>query len=391
MSPIDFLSSATGNPIKSRRMIAVQSDLGVPPLDADFVEFYGNGGPLNIQPETVAPELLSTSRDPLQMLEGKLRVGNGPMSLGDADPNSKGLLRLLASICGGYDYSLLASGRSRFIFRPSGAATVAALALLNDNDVIPRTRMMDILPSQLRVEASPGSTLRVTSRLAIGRFDMLGAVTQTAGTGATKPRFMGYLHDHAWAADADAADFKPVIQVVSESARTFKAKKNAAATFGSAVYTWEYDVPVRVYDEDGVPIGSFAEPLLMLVQTGDTHTDLDEFTIDNRRASFGAASIPTRRTIPSVSTQISYAAQGGALAPGRAEGGWSVELTKPEIEVEDDVGGRQASTLLDIGEIACRISVDRRILAPPAGAGLDGQKALLGAEPLVVALQMENK
>lgn len=386
MTSIPFLSSATGNPIKTRRMIAVQSAMGVPPDEADFVEFYGNGGPLAISPQTEAPELLSLSRDPLQQLVGKLRVDNGPLSLGNADPNSKAFLRILASICGGYDYSLLASGRSRFVFSPAGASQIAALALLNDNDVLPRSRMIDILPSLATLEASPGDTLRFTSRLEIGKFDMLGLVTKTAGTGTIMPKFFGYLHDVAWA--ADGADKVVVVQIVSTSAKTFKAKDSAAASFGSDTYVYEVDVPVRVYNQDGVPIGEFGEQLRMLI-TAACQADLtnaDEFTIAIRRGTFGSPSIPTRRIIPSVATQILYDGH-----EGRSEGGWSINWAKPDVDQEEDVGGRQSKSIIDTGDIVCTIGIDRRIVAPPAGQGLDGQKALLGATPMVVALQAENK
>lgn len=378
---IPFLQGATGDPINLRRKIAPQAERGVPAVTG-FSEFYSNGGPIVITPETYEPQVISNSGAPLQQLIGKLRVGNGPMAIGDVDPANKAMLMLLDNLCRRHDFTDIGLGRKRWNFHLGGAtASAPFLTLLNDSDVLPRQRFVDILTRSLSVSAGPGDNLSVEAQLAVGPMDMWGDVTKVVGTGTDVPAVIGYYP--AAMDQLDATDKDVYIMIVSFAARTFKAKialgAGAGTGYGSQTYTWTYDEYTRLFDVDNVPIGSFGEQAKMRIPTGFTGADGDVYKVPKRRVSFGASALGARRPISSTFTTL---VSNGVEK--RIEGGWSAEFAPPDVDSRDDTGGRQSRLTARRGKVPLVIRISREII------DLDNQAALMNATTVPIVLHCES-
>ncbi len=378
---IPFLQGATGDPINLRRQMAPQSERGVPAVTG-FSEFYSNGGPIVITPETYPPAVISNSGAPLQELVGKLRVGNGPLAIGDVDPANKAALMLFDNIARRHDLTDLLLGRKRWAFHLGGAtASAGFLTLLNDSDVLPRQRFIDMIVRQLEIQASAGDNLAMTAQLAVGPMDMWGEVTQVAGTGSSVPTVSGYYPP---AMDQlDATDKDVYIMWVDFSLRTFKAKVGIGAGvslgYGSQVYTFTYDEATRVFDDTNVPIGSFGEQMKIRVPTGATGANGDVFKFPKRRAAFGASALGARRPISSTFTTVFLNGN-----ERRIEGGWSATLDAPDVDAREDTGGRQSRLTTRRGRVNLRIRISREIV------DLDNQAALMNATTIPVVLHCES-
>src|SRR4026208_2540643 len=158
MPSVPFLSSSTGDPINTRRFCAIQTTQGVPPAEADYVEFLSNAGAFGIAAQSVTPHLLSTSAEQLPDLVGKITIDPTTLALGDADPENKVLMRSASNLFRFYTQTAIGGSRERWEYFLAGVTAGAPfLAFLNDNDVLPRQRFIDCLVNSLENAATAGS------------------------------------------------------------------------------------------------------------------------------------------------------------------------------------------------------------------------------------------
>src|SRR6185436_18862567 len=109
----NFLRGADGDPIKLRRQICTQPTEDLAPDDADYREFWSNGGPVVVTPDTIAPEVILASAKRPDDLLGKINISNGPMALGTANPADPALRVLAANILRASTDTAIVSGRRR--------------------------------------------------------------------------------------------------------------------------------------------------------------------------------------------------------------------------------------------------------------------------------------
>lgn len=182
-----FLSSATGDPQELRRRFAFQASRGVPPAESAYKDFRSNGGPIVIEAGEIQRALINPSGEPQRNLLGKLTLGGSPFALGDVDPANLFFLAALANLFGYYDYDTATpvSGVERWTFSRRGASTAPSyLALLNDDDILPRYRIKDVLVSEITIAAQPGGNFLATIGWVASEHDFHGAVVQTEGGGS---------------------------------------------------------------------------------------------------------------------------------------------------------------------------------------------------------------
>ena len=94
---LDFLASATGDPINTKRRVAQQSTLPVP-ATTGFVDFRSNGGPIAPAPSDVERAVLGVAGAPSKRLPGKTNVEGGPFEIGDIDVSNRGMIQFLANV-----------------------------------------------------------------------------------------------------------------------------------------------------------------------------------------------------------------------------------------------------------------------------------------------------
>lgn len=179
MSP--FLSGATGDPINVQRRMAQQANRGVAPAEELYRDFRHDGGPLTISAAEIKRAVIAASGEPSRSLKGKRNAGGGPMDFGDADPSNIGQLMALGNLIGKYDYTDNTTWQRWILSRQGGSEFDPYLALLEDTDMIPRTRALDVLIGGITIAATAGANFRITAPFVPGSYDLFGEVVQTEG------------------------------------------------------------------------------------------------------------------------------------------------------------------------------------------------------------------
>lgn len=180
------LSGATFDPTQLRRRIAQQSSRGVPPDESLWRDFRSDGGPMRLSQGEIQRAIIATRGEPLANLTGKREMGGGPLEIGDVDAANQGFLQLLGNAIGHYDYTEMDAGSwARWVMSLRGADDFAPLlAILNDNDALPRTRIIDVLTGGVNVSATPNGNYKAAFPFVAGGYDFHGVPVQTEG-GAT--------------------------------------------------------------------------------------------------------------------------------------------------------------------------------------------------------------
>lgn len=182
MSP--FLDGSSGDPQELRRRIAFQDARGVPPAESAYHDFRSNGGPISIGANRIARQLINASGIPQRDLTGKRTLGGSPFALGDVDPNNLLLLKALLNLFGYYTYATdtPVAGVERWLIDPlADTEAPPYLAMLNDNDILPRYRIIDLLCNEITITAQPGGNFLATIGWVASEHDFHGAVVQTEG------------------------------------------------------------------------------------------------------------------------------------------------------------------------------------------------------------------
>lgn len=368
---LPFLSSATGDPINLKRQVAQQSTLRIP-ATTGFVDFRSNGGPIAPSPSDVERLLIALGGAPAERLPGKTAIEGGPFAIGDVDPANKGMLQFLANAFGKYDITDNTTWYSWRFGLDEATQAAKFLTLMNDTDVLPRMRFKDVMMGGFTASAAPNDNFAIEFPFVSGGYDMHGAVTQETGTGSTLPLF-----EHTWSGNwaPDATDQDIYIQVVTGASFTFKVKIGAASTYDGATLTGVEGGWVRLTDENDARIGEYAEQVRMYIPSGATWSDADEFKVAKRRAAW-TPSLAVDRPVAAVNT--AFILGGNEI---RVEGGWNVEANWENLELLQDVSGKQGATPDRTGEFQVTVTPTRRIV------DLDIQKALHEGETLSLVIE----
>lgn len=182
-----FLENAQGDPIRSQRRIAPQAVRGVPALEARFLDFRHNGGPLAISQAEIRRAVIGQGGEPRQNLTGKRNLGGGPIDFGDLDPSNLGQLVALGNIFGAYDF-VDVGDYNRWTFWLGGASEFPTyFTMLEDTDINPRARAKDGLLGGFTIGATAGGNARMTCPFVFGGYDFYGPVVQTEGGTSALP------------------------------------------------------------------------------------------------------------------------------------------------------------------------------------------------------------
>lgn len=373
MSPLGFLSGATGNPINSKLRVAQQSALGTPATTA-LRDFVANSGVAVIDKQAVERLVISPGGAPLTKLAGKAVIGERNLDLGDVDPSNRGLLQMLANLFGKYAVTDLTTWQ-KWIFGLDGPTTPARfLTIHEDTDTLPRMTLYDIRVAGVTLSAAPSANFQITVDLLVGAYHFFGDVVQTAGAGSTLP-ILTRTFDGNWEPTVDKDIFVNVFTKVSEDI-TIKAKIGAAAGFGGTAQPYTLGgSPLRLRDETDARIGKVREQVRAFWPAAATLVaPTDIFRIPNRRAAW-AQTLAPERPIASVNTQFILAGQ-----EIRVEGGWEITMAWENGEVVQDTSNEQGGTPDISGELVTTLTLTRRI------TDLDVQRALHERTPVSVVV-----
>lgn len=182
------LSGATFDPTQLRRRIAQQLLRSVPADESLYRDFRSDGGPMRLSQGEIERAIIATRGEPLANLTGKRDMGGGPFEIGDVDAANQGFLQMLGNAIGHYDYAEDNEDTpnfARWIMSLRGANDFAPfLSVLNDNDALPRTRIIDVLLGGVTIGATPNGNYKAAFPYVAGGYDFHGVPVQTEG-GAT--------------------------------------------------------------------------------------------------------------------------------------------------------------------------------------------------------------
>ncbi len=380
-----LLSGATGNPINLQRRVAVQPTRGLPGLEAAFEDFISNGGPFTMEPSEIERQVIALGGMPLGNLTGKMNLGGGPFQIGDVDPNNIGMLHFLANLFGFYKVTDNTTWQKWEFGLAITTPTTAAefLTVLNDNDVLPRHRIIDMMMGAMRLTTSPNENLSTEFDFIAGEVDMHGLISQETGT-PTLP-FVKRLHDGNLAADTlltEEGDLWVLFQTVAGSVLTIQTKIGVSAVYSNSQTMNSDDLWYRLQDEAGDRIGlspsQIAEQILIRFDSTGTYVTLDEVKILGRRAAW-SQSLTVDRPISSVNTI--FILDGVEV---RTEGGYDVEIGWETVEGIPDVAGRQTTTTQRSGNLVATVTPTRRLI------DMTLQEALLKASTISLVIDAES-
>ncbi len=355
---LDFFSPQTGDPINTKRRVAQQAVRGVPAISG-FVDFRSNGGPIAITPSEIDRLVIANGAAPGLNLAGKVTLGNGPYEMGDLDPADPGLINFLGNVYGKYTLSHEGSNTYwRWLFGLDRVTSAAPfLTLLNDDDVLPRYRIIDQSLGGYTLEASPNSNLAISFPVVSGDYDFHGIVTLT-GTG---PAIL--KAKRTWSGNWDTADkdiYVKVMDVTNIADGTdpridVQVKTGAAGTYGNTqtIHLGKWN---RLYDETNAMYGKRAEQVLVRLEVGEVAVATDVWKIPQRRATW-AQSLGAEYPISSINAMMIL--DGDEI---RVEGGWSLEVAYDTNEAVADVYGRQGYTVQRSGKLRATLSLNRRLV-----------------------------
>lgn len=356
----NFLQSATGDPVLTKRRSARQSARMVPPGESAFKDFRNNGGPIAITSAEIVRQNISAGGAPQPKLTGKRGGNTGSMAFGDLDPVNLGQLHMFANVMKKYAYTDNTTWQKWQFDLSQATSADAYVALLNDNDVTPRMRFRDVLYGGFQLGAQPNGNLSLTAPFVYGELDLHGASTQTAGTSSDTYHLRG-TWDQQWAADATDKDL--YIKRISKSGSVWsmKAKIGSGSAYSSGFSVTEgldsagNPIYTNVLDETGALIGTWAEPVKIHIPASAVGTDNDIWKFPKRRASW-SQSLDAERAISSV--ESIFFIDGEEV---RIDGGFAYNFAWARNEALPQVSGRQGATVDRGGDLMVTLTPTRRI------------------------------
>ncbi len=184
MTATAFLEGATGEPSNLRRRVAPQWVRGLPANEADYVDYRDNGGPITIENAEIERQIIAPDGEPEANLQGKRNLTIGPISIGDVDPANPGYLLYNLNVLKRYTFAANTpvSGVNRWrLGQREATAGPPYNSLLEDDDVLPRKRVKDLLLGGFNVGATPNGNYAATFPTVAAEFDFHGAPEQTQG------------------------------------------------------------------------------------------------------------------------------------------------------------------------------------------------------------------
>ncbi len=370
---LPFLSGATGDPINSKRRVAPQAARGIP-ATTGFRDFRSYLGPIRINSQEIERQAVIPGGAPSANLTGKMAIEGGPLSIGDLDPANPGLVNMLANVFGRYLLTDQTTYQEWIFALDQATAADPFLTLLEDNDVLPRFRVTDLLLGGFDLQAQPGSNLAITFPFAASEFDLHGEPAQTAGSGSTLP-----ILKRTWAGNWAEVDQDLYIRVDADngSDADISVKVGAASAYSNqqnVIYgQWN-----RLQDESGARVGKIAEQVMLYWPASPTLVALDEFQVPQNRASW-AQTLGVERPISSVNT--TFVLDGVEI---RVEGGWTVSAAWQNLNRVDDVAGRQGAFVERTGQLAVTVTPTRRL------TDLTLQAAIANAQTVSIVIEAET-
>jgi hypothetical protein len=383
MPLLPFLSGAAGDPINLKRRVALQSTLGIP-ATSGFVDTRTNGGPFTINKAIVDRLAIVASGAPPTPLPAKALMQGGPFDMGDFDPADPGLLAMFANVYKRLDVTDNTTWhRWKFGLDGSLHSEAAYLTWLNDNDVLPRTRVNDVLLGGFTLNAEPGGNFQIEFPFVAGAYDFWGEPVQTVNSGSTLPILLRTAGEN-WFLDATDGDIFIRIETVgTDGTVTYKAKVTTAAAFGAfdSTYILGNSPGVILDSNTGLEIGTCRESPRIYWPAGATLADGgatggDIFQIPKRRVAW-TPSLATDHAIPAVNTRL-YLNDEFI----RAEGGYTLTAEWSTLEAQQDVSFEQGATVRRKGRFNVTLELTREL------ADLAIQKVLHEREEASVVIEV---
>lgn len=376
MPLLPYLSGATGDPINLKRRVALQSTLGIPAITG-FVDTRTNGGPFTINKAIVDRLAIIAGGAPPVPLPSKALMQGGPFDMGDFDPADPGLLAMFANVYKRLDVTDNTTWhRWKFALDGTSHTEAAYLTWLNDNDVLPRTRVNDVLLGGFALNAEPGGNFQLEFPFVAGAYDFWGDPALENGTG-TLPIVLR-TSEQNWYLDAVDGDL--FIKVVSDVGGliTYLAKVTTAAPYGAITSTYQLgEAPGVIIDStSGLEIGTCRETPRIYWPVGSTLILDDEFSIAKRRAAW-TPSLATDHATPAVNTRL-YLNDEFI----RAEGGYTINAEWGTLEALQDVSFEQGATVRRKGRFNVTIELTREL------ADLAMQKVLHEREEAAIVVEV---
>lgn len=265
-------------------------------------------------------------------------------------------------------------GYNRWLFGASQTTSASPrLSICEDYDQGIPFRFHDCAVKSMTFGAQPNQNFDLAIALAVGEFTLHGAVTQTAGSGSTKPVLTKFWEGNL---AADGVDRDIFIKYIS--AGLMRGKIGTAASFGATSDVFVAGYHSRVYNElvDEVDrrIGVVAEQIRAYWPTGYTASANDVWQILSKIASW-SASLGVQR--PCSSVNVTFILNDNEIT----EQGWSLELATDGVSRIENTYGRQSATSRISGQVSATIKPTREI------QDRDLQNALLLGTVLPVVIE----
>lgn len=223
-----------------------------------------------------------------------------------------------------------------------------------NNQVTQIANFAGLLFHGFNVTVAANQALALAMPYGIHAFSEFGDVTQTAGTGSTKPRIIGTFDDQ-WA--ESSVDAHLYVKVTDAALKTLKAKLADATSYGGASTSTTYVLGslIRLVRETGARIGAPHEQAMLYWPTGATLTTDDVFKILRRREPW-SESLPSRSPISSVNMSFLIDGEQIAITGGaNSTNGWS------NVYSAIDPPGAQGAIIENSGAFESTITPTRRI------------------------------
>lgn len=379
-----FFNSQAGDPASLIRMLAFQTDDGVPCLDSALIPYKSYGGVLTPAPTSLRRQ--SILNRPMRELDMRSKVDNAgkTLHLGGADPANHAQLALLISLFQGFSLAT-ASGHTRWRISQQqaidGTQLLKKLTHINDSNLGIPVRHTDVIARSLELSISPRQNAFLRFGVEAGRFDFWEVPTVT-GTGVVLPILRGTTPGQ-W--EADATDKDVFIKIISDDATTvtFQAKEATAGSYSSSQVatkgSWCY---VYTGASSTVPLGGRAGQVEIYFPTGGdgSFVDNDVFEFVKRRVlSVVDGDYPTPR--PLAETQFRFELNG---TPIYVDNGVTLNVDVPGAVTRYAAGGEQAIGTDRKGQHDITVTLDRRLV------DMDLQKALMTADQVSLVIDGRN-
>lgn len=309
-----LFTDLTGNPEDARLRIAPQDQTKVsgnlvypdpPAADTLYQQGHFDGQGLMLSQTEIEDLVLGTSGMPQDGLAGKRNIEGGPLRIGTVDPANPIMISALAGVFGAYEQDDNTTWEQWRFFLDAAAGTggggdvVKAFQMQENGQVFTPIRATGLKFTGFEWSADADGPFQIEFPYEVDRYDLFGDITQSAGSGSTKPVVIGSFSGNL-AAQATDQDIH-IKFTTATSPYTIQAKVGTAAAYSNNQTLTEGEW-LYLQNESGVRIGDFRDQARIYIASGATITLNDEFTIPRRHVGW-SDSLGTRRPISSVNVR----------------------------------------------------------------------------------------